>query len=340
MKKLIWMLSLILVGACTSGTPGGGQDATSDAGDVAVDEGNTEPDVVLDAGTDSGTNTIPDAAADVNDDPFAGVDLTPDPNCEGAYIIGTSGSVVGEDNEPIDEAFVQACLVSFDDGQYVCMAPKKTKQDGSFAFLMPDELRCLASVTMRILKPARAVITEYCDMDLTDPNVIVHWEDPFMLYDTYDPTEIPEEGDAEVERTVVLYDGVEIDMIPSKFFSGGAPYEELTSRRLPADAKVCAPKSAPVEFEGIYVFQPEADVFHTTFNTRLPNDYGLEAGDQVDLYVMGGLSCGLLNGDKVGEVEWAHYGVGTVEETGAFIEATGDNGLPCMVWLGLDIPTP
>ncbi len=337
MTKIVWILTLILFGACSSGTPGGTGDVTTDVGDTAADEGtDAVPDSAADAGTDAGT----DAGADVSDDPFAGIDLTPDPTCGGAYIVGTTGFVFAEDGTALDETFVQICAVAYGGESLVCLSPKKTKNDGSFAIVIPTDLRCLERATTRILKPGTSRITEYCLMDLEDPEIIVDWAEPFILYDTYAPMELPEEGDPDTVRTVVLHDGMEIDLVPSEFFAGGAPYEDLTSRRLPASASACAPQSAPVEFEAIYVFQPEGDAFHTSFNARIPNDYGLAAGDQVDLYVLGGLSCGLLNGDKVEEMEWANYGVGTVDESGTFIDASGENGLPCMVWLGLDIPTP
>ena len=83
-------------------------------------------------------------------------------------------------------------------------------------------------------------------------------------------------------------------------------------------------------YEAFFGFSPEGDIREDGFALRVANSTGLSAGQTVDLYALGGISC-TLGDDHIPEAEWRNVGSGTVDDAG---ESIGfDVNLPCMTWM-------
>jgi len=114
-------------------------------------------------------------------------------------------------------------------------------------------------------------------------------------------------------------------------------YEELAATRLAPTTDGLCFLDAPESLEAVYAFSPEGDLKESTAALRIPNSTGLAADTVVDLYVLGGLSCSLASGAKVKEGDWVKFGQATVSSDGSVIEASGENGLPCINWFGYGV---
>lgn len=256
-------------------------------------------------------------------------------SCDEAYqwVTEIRGWVVDDQGAPVPAAKAQACINLAPDGTLLCLQPGDTAADGSYTIFVNAEARCMEKVSMRVLKPGTGRVTAYDTASFdTVSQAVLQLNEPTVLYQAV-PGDAPAEGDPLEARTISFYDGLEIDLVPDRFF---ASYGDLGVRRLDAEASpglyFLEGLEAPM---GLYGFVPEGDVEGEPFPVRIPNDNALAPGAVVDLYVLGGLSCTLADGTHVPEGEWMQYGEGTVDAEGAFIvSAPADGGLPCLNWMG------
>ncbi|MBN1946038.1 MAG: hypothetical protein JW797_10200 [Bradymonadales bacterium] len=316
-----WLTAVLLVGV--SGCPGDNQEGEADRG-------------LVDSGPD---------ASDADDqgdriDPL--VDADPDmASCAlctaGSCLAYLTGEVEDEEATPIAQAIAQLCVRVAPSGTLRCLMPSTTEEDGSFAILIPEGIHCLEQAVLRVVLPYAQTTSLYCEIELPQSGGILHLAEPLVLYETTPATTMPTGGEADQVHTVVFADGLEVEVIPERFWAGEEEYTTLASRHFGSEIpEFCFLKDAPALI-GLYGFSPEAEVDEPSFAMRIPNHSGLDAGTTVDLYLLGGLNTTLGEDEVIGEGEWVRYGQGTVNGAGTFIDVPFDPGLPHFLWLGYAI---
>jgi hypothetical protein len=210
--------------------------------------------------------------------------------------------------------------------------PATTDADGVYTVEVPEDLRCLERVAIRVLLSKQPRAISYCSIDphggpalrLTEPSVL-----PF----TTPAIELPPRGDDDEVRTVVLDGGLALEVKPSLYRGSTGRYEEFSGRRIPTDSVgLCGEATT---FEGLYAFSPEHRVEAPGYALRIPNETGLAAGTRVELFVLGGLDCKLYGAtSQLEEVEWGKFGEAEVSSDGTTLVADEGSGLPCFTWLG------
>jgi hypothetical protein len=118
----------------------------------------------------------------------------------------------------------------------------------------------------------------------------------------------------------------------------GPTVDELGIRALPTDAPgLCfleGGEGSP-QVDGVFAFAPEGDFDGENASIRLQNSAGYEPGSQVALYVLGNLDCSVVDApESLEEATWTQQGVGAVDDSGMWINAPAETGLPCLSWLG------
>lgn len=303
-RRALSLLPLVVLLGCSStGGPDGGDQ-------VGVD-GGTRNDGVGDGGA---------------------LDLTRAPDCpvEAAWLVELRGSVVDEEGAAVADAKVQTC-VRTDTAQLLCLQPATTDEDGAFRVVVPENARCMVRATSRVILPLTDNATVYCPVVLPASEATLAVDVPYVLLSTTPATTLPPLGDASAERTVVFADGLEVSVVPEGIFA--EDYAELAARRLaPDEVPDCVLRDAP-DFEALYAFSPEGDIFGAGFDARIPNGTGLLPGTEVELYAQGGLHCELADDSVIEEGVWQQFGTGSVSGDGAVIEMTGGEALPCFNWL-------
>jgi len=190
--------------------------------------------------------------------------------------------------------------------------------------------------SMRVLHPRMTRATLYCDVDLSAlDGAGLRIEAPFVLFPTAPATELPPTGDDQAPRTVVFADGLELrEVIPRLFYATAESYEALSAWRVPtSDRGLCMLRGVPA-MDGLYAFYPEGDVTGGVYPVSIPNATGLPAGAEVELFVLGGLDCTLLDGSLLSEGVWQSVGAAHVSADGATVDSDDGVGLPCLTWLG------
>ncbi len=263
------------------------------------------------------------------------------------YVERITGFAVDEAGVGLDGALSQACL-RLNTGNLVCLAPTGTGADGSFSIDVTPAARCVLQATARTFVAGANKTTAYCRMTLeTDDEDTLPAAAPYTLYDTVPATTLPPVGDADAVRTVVFDDGLEVDFVPGRYFGNAADdYDRLAARRLdPAVDDICLFEDED-PIDAVYGLSPEGNIINGAFDLRIPNHQGLDPGTEVEMIVLGALSCTLNDADPdngvdatvVEEGHWEPFGIGTVSADGATIEAAGDNALPCWTWFGYRAP--
>lgn len=240
------------------------------------------------------------------------------------------GFVMAPGGAPIAGAKAQFCVHTAD-RQFVCLRPVDSGADGVYTVELPEAVRCVDRAAMRVLLPRTGRATVYCELDRT-AGPVVKITEPSVLFGTPLATTLPPEGDPAAARDVTFDDGLVLEVTPELYYSGTGSYDRLSGRRVPPDAVgLCGDAST---FDGLYAFYQEGVMSPPGWPLSIPNATGLTAGALVDLQVLGGLDCRLLDGTSVAEATWASFGDGVVSPDGATIESADGVGLPCFTWLG------
>lgn len=248
---------------------------------------------------------------------------------EHGFVSAVRGWVVAPGGKPLTNAFAQLCVHPAE-GDFVCLNPSPTGDDGVYTLVVPEQYRCIRDVGMRVVAPNANRATGYCPMDFTQgPGIVI--EEPAVLPFALPAEDLPPLGDPSTTREVTFEDGLVMEVTPELLFSA-SNYERLSARRIPTDAVgLCGGAEA---FDGLYVSYPEDRIDPPGFALRVPNTTGLPAGATVDFFVLGGLDCRLLDGTLVKDGEWAKFGEGRVSDDGTTILTNEDAGLPCTNWMG------
>ena len=280
--------------------------------------------------TDDSNGSGGGGTSDVVDSDATELDTTPDPSCTAEWIARITGEVLDEAGEPVEGAKAQLCLRVAPNDVLRCLAPVDADSSGAFVADIPDGVRCSTEATVRTLAPGTDNGTMYCHVDISGGNPIVEIEASFILYSTVPATGLPDMGDSASERAVTFADGLEIDVVPDRYYAPGDGYGKLAARRLDGVAsELCFLEGAPT-LDGLYALSPEGDVDGASFPIRIPNTSSLAANSDVALYVLGGLDTRLPDDSTIPEATWQEYGTGTVSSDGTTIEGE----LPYFSWFG------
>jgi hypothetical protein len=283
-----------------------------------------------------------DGGGDGDGDVDAGLDLTRDPACDkGEWVVVMRGTVERADGSAAGDALFQSCVRNIE-GILTCLAPTAVDADGSFEVVVPETVRCVDTITSRVFVPNGDATTAYCHIELTPNEPIQAFAEPFTLYPTAPATSLPPLGTPEDAREVVFEGGLSVSLVPSEYFADRGPtssdpsYNHLASavfEGAQAD-DLCFMHESPAML-AVFGFSPEGDL-----GERASLRYGptsLSAGVTVPLYALGGLSCSLDDDTSIAEGNWETFGNGTVDSDG-YVVAELDNGLPCLIWMGIGAP--
>lgn len=257
----------------------------------------------------------------------------PTGGCEVGHGLDTVRGLLTDDaGTPLVGGKAQVCLRVAGNDQLLCLRPADSGVDGRFVVEIPAESRCVEQAALRAVLPGQDLATTYCLVELGRATA-VDLGAGFKLPRTERAAQLPDVGDRDDARWVQLGADVQLEVAPSRLYTGSDDaYPRLAARRMaPSDAPACLQTPA-VEFDGMVAFSPEADVSDGGVSLRVRPDPPLPPLTPVALSVLGGLGCTLADGTHVPEAEWWDFGTGIVDEDG-FIVARGDDALPCLSWL-------
>jgi len=305
-----------------SGGGSGGSGGSGGAGGLGGNGGEPVPEL------DVGWVPVVPAALDAE---LPAVARPAECGAEFGFFSHVRGFVTAPGGRAIAGAKAQFC-VHTSTRQFICLRPADTDAQGVYTVELPEEVRCLERAAMRVLLPRSGRATTYCELDVA-AGPIVRLREPSVLFSLPPPTDHPPEGDVEAARPVGFADGLTLEVTPSLYYSGTGSYDAFVGRAIPpAAVGLCG--EAPT-FDGLFAFAPEGSISAPGFAITVPNSAGLAPGAVVDLQVLGGLDCRLLDGTAVPEATWASIGPGAVSADGSMIESAPGAGLPCFTWLGL-----
>lgn len=303
-----------------------------DSGSLSRDSGSGEHEGGMDAGPVAPPDASDDAvvARDADDPDTRDVSV---PCVGGVLVTHVTGRIVDESASPVEGAAAQLCARVAPADLLMCLEPAFADASGRFAIEVPSMARCLASASLRVRLPATSTATTYCPVTLDAVDGRLALERDLVLFAPSAPRLLPPEGDPAQVRTVVLDDGLEIDLAPDDL-GPGADYTSLAARRIALDAVgLCFLADAPA-LDGLYAFAPESTLAGAGAPLRIPNVTGIAAGADVELYLLGGLDSVLSDGRTIDEAAFERFGRASVSADGATIATAPGTGLPYLSWLG------
>lgn len=333
-----WLVAgAFLLGAvgCGDTTDNPGGDAGSGGSDIGTGGGGTGGE---DGPGGSGGIEIPTDEIDTGWTPqtpaaleggLVEVPRAGDCGSEFGWMSSVRGWAVAPGGEPLEGARAQLCI-NTSVGGYVCLSPAVADAEGVYTVDVPEEVRCVDRVAMRVIQPRSNRATSYCMVDRSaGPGVRLF--DPAVLPFLPPAVELSVAGSEDEARPVSFDGGATLEVTPSLFYSSIGPWTAMSGRPVPTESVGLCGEAGT--FDGLFAFYPEGIIEAPGFGLKLPNARGLAAGTKVDLFVLGGLDCNLHDGTKVPEAEWAKFGEGTVSADGSMIVSDGGSGLPCFTWL-------
>jgi hypothetical protein len=261
----------------------------------------------------------------------AALDVEPDPSCEATWVASVGGEIVSEDGQPVAGANAQLCVRKGTvDGTLVCLRPVETDDEGVYDIEVPESARCMGAGTIHAYDWSGSRASMYCHVDVVADEGVLSVAEATVLFAAERATSLPPWGDPSEARTVSFVGGLEVvDLVPDDmgFDFDESRYDQLGAASVDPEADGLCFLDAPVD--ALWAFSVEANV-DKSFRVRVPNANGLSPGEEVDLFVLGGIDTTLSFGTPLPEGEWRKYGAGVVSEDGSWIE--GD--LPAMTWFG------
>jgi hypothetical protein len=323
---------LVLAAACADekDPPATGQDATAgidrtvnDDASVLPDGGEPDPDageVEMDSGVRS------DSGATARE-----------PTCPASaeWITEVSGTLVDETGAPSVGSKAQLCVRVAPTEILLCLRPSDSDETGYFAISVPGNARCMDKATMRMVRPLADRAASYCALDIDAPNEWLNVARPLPLFATRRATTLPPKGTGDNLLTVAFPNGLELDVVPNKYFPGAGTYEELAAETVQVDSNDACTLAGEAPFDGVIAFSPEGD-FHDRAAVRIPNTQNLPANSAVNIYVLGGIGCTNDQNEDLPEGKWTQIEGGTVSADGTTINVTP--GLPCLSWVAYRRP--
>jgi hypothetical protein len=308
----------------------------------ASDDDPSNADVVdeLDAsGSDVSADSTSDAAPDAETeaDALDESDVAEPLVCpEGVAVAVVTGTTVDSTGAPVTDGRGQVCLRSAPEGRLTCLRPEATDDSGRFVVEVPREVGCFESAVMRAFSVGGTLGSIYCPVDLglvdTDTQTLP-LGNAITLWSTLEPV-AREEVTSPDDYGVITFDGdLRVRVKPSALLDGDDVYEELRAQRYsPEDVSACFIEEG-VELYDLWAFGPETDVTGEIFRLEVPNNYELEPGDTVAIWLLGGIGTTLGRAGFVDEGEFRRVSRGQVSEDGTTIVSEG--GVAAFTWLGI-----
>jgi len=319
------LATLALVGCDEMAPRGrGGRDAGAPTTDAHVVPGVDAARMRIDLGP-----LPPDPALDA-------MDRTRAASCPASarWIVAVRGRVVDENGAPIEEAYVQSCLLQGGSDRRVCLRPAISAADGVFTAILPEESRCVDELALRMLVPDSSLATGYCSIPEDVVDGVIVPSRPLVLVDTAPARTLPPAGDPTSMREIA-FDGLTLMASPDAI--GPESYDAMAAVVVPGSlaTETCLGDGTPMDL--LVAFSPEEGVeLVEGLPTRIDAS-GFSPGESVELFVLGGLAVELANGAEVREGHWHRFATATVAGDGTVSTGPGA-GLPYLGWLGLRRP--
>ena len=247
--------------------------------------------------------------------------------CSGRNVARVAGALHDETGNGLEDARAQVCIRVHETEALVCLLPEAADEQGQFDVSVPDDgTQCVDRIAMRALLPGESLATSYCEVDLSGGNERVEIEEPITLFETTPATDLPPEGIASQSRTVVFEDGLEVDVVPERFFSD---YAALSARSVSPEAEGLCFLPRDHEIEKLFAFYPESNI-QGTFSMRVRLAESGARTSSVALYVLGGLECAREDGSEIEEGDFVR-----VETTTVTAQGVAHFDLPCFNWFGV-----
>lgn len=305
---------LLMMAAC-------GEDETEPAADAQSSDGPTDAADVLD-----GSSADTEGSAPV-------VPLVCE---EGVAVRTVEGRVQSPDGAVISDARGQVCVRSLPGGRLTCLRPQPVDPEGRFVVTVPADVGCFERVVMRVFDAAAGHAPLYCELPLTavDGEQRLVAGEGLTLLPVVDPVDRPEAPADPTQLSTVTFAGdLRVDIRPSALLDGAGFYDELRGQRYdPAEVDLCfIPEDA--ELWALWGFAPETDVTGENLALTVPNEWGLEPGDTVSIWLLGGIGTTVGRAGFVDEGDFRAVTRGQVSEDGLIIRS--EQGVPAFTWLGI-----
>lgn len=290
--------------------------------------------VSMDASLDAPAS---DASRVVDASGLDAIDRTPDPACtEGTWVVGAKGRVLDEMGEPVADAGVQLCLETQDEDG-VCLSPAFTNARGEFEVIASELYRCWTDGRLRLLAPTLDYATTYLKMDLSAVvDAVIEVGAEGTVYRTPPAETLPPVGDELSARDVEFEGGLRLSVVPESLFS--LHYEDLGARRF-SPSELPAPFAFDGEPLAVWALSPETALTSgAKFDVSVDNTFGLAAGAEVELHLMGGIGSFLESGEAIPEGEFMRIGTMRVSADGQRVESLPGEGLSYFSWFALVRP--
>ncbi|MEE2960411.1 MAG: hypothetical protein VYA34_06665 [Myxococcota bacterium] len=256
------------------------------------------------------------------------------------------GRVLGSNKQPKDRAYLSFCveaafcMEASSAGCSRCLS-SQAGTDGTFRVPVPADFQCMRRGVLRV-SGVGATATMYQDATFSNDDYSLSYDTVFTLFDTVAATSLvaPTVENKETVQNVKFDNGFELEMAPSKYFEGSDLFSKLALVELEGEARNEAQfVENPLDYEAFYGVFPESNVKDAGAKIILPNSTNLNAGTQVEVYVLPGIYC-LANAvddqtpQKYSEGEWTMVGTGTVAANAQSIALDAGATTPCIGWFG------
>ena len=233
--------------------------------------------------------------------------------CEASYVENVSGTVLNFQRRPVSAAKAQVCVYT-PTKDSICVGPVETDEQGRWAIALPDEFRCIVKGSSRVVGPNGVTVTDVCGFststtsDLDLGNIV-------LTEGTHDWTKD--------DLTLTHERGIRL------VFDNQETLDDVAS-----DLRVAL----------------DLDVSNTCFGTRYGTSYRVaitpegwadgitlsalpagpfEDGDQVEIFLIGGLYSELPDGELLSQGDAWHFTTATVANGHIRV----DQKLPFLGWL-------
>ncbi len=276
----------------------------------------------------------PDGDDPDGDDPDGDTPDGDDPSCDGVRVTSLSGLVVDENDDPLVDVSVFACIIG-PDNQGACLRPVFTDDNGRYQVLVPEAQQCLQHSAIRFL-PVELTgrISLSCPIDLGSGGNVdtsTAFKLPAVPESLRDPLDDPA-----TEHAMHLSGDSMLTVIPEDLTPLEGGYADINLMEWDADAWgwpcFIDPADPPAQ---LFTVAPEVEVHDPdAVHVWIENTTGLAAGSDVLIYGLGSVATYTWDDEPVMEGEWALIQNAEVASSGQGIETATGAGLPFLTWFG------
>jgi hypothetical protein len=258
---------------------------------------------------------------------------------QGYYVSEVRGHLIDESNNSLARSMAGYCLTT-SKGKSLCLRPKFTNDQGQFLVSIADAYQCVKDAAIRFVHLGSTKASMFCPVK-PNGSTSGDFTKGITLFDTVLAHNIPSRTSDDNTYQVNFDHGLKLTVTPSTFSEGADLYDELSLRFIsPTEApNFCFLNKSedPSDYLGFFGFYPETDIENDGAIIELENNYNLNSGQEVELWVLGSIHCSLPAGGKIHEGHWDVVGVGTVNLDATKISFPTNVKLPCLNWMGLKL---